>query len=369
MNALRNTLRNARNAIGAIGKLGSYLSQFLWLLFQPKAVLAARLLAAESQLAMCMRRIEQKQDPRPRFIAGFRLLWVVLSKMLSGWEQCAHLMQPATVKKWHTTAFRLFWRWKSPRRLGRPPVEKPMQELIRQLSTENPLWGADRIRRTLLLLGYDPPCEDTVRKYMVKRGNPRDKSTTWLPFLRNHLDVSWAIDFLTVTTVRFATLYVFILLDHGRRRVIHFATTCSPSMNWVIQQLREATPFGRQPLRLFRDNDAIYGNGVSAFLKTCGIREVRTAYSSPWQNPYIERFIGTLRRELLDHVIIINEGHLEQLLREFIDEYYHVARPHQGLNGDTPIPQQKTPVILGPSKLVSIPVAGGLHHRYVRVAA
>jgi transposase InsO family protein len=177
------------------------------------------------------------------------------------------------------------------------------------------------------------------------------------------------MDFFTVTTVRFATLYVFIVLDHGRRRVIHFATTCSPSMNWVIQQLREATPFGRQPLRLFRDSDAIYGNGVSTFLKSCGICEVRTAYRSPWQNPYIERFIGTLRRELLDHVIILNDGHLERLLRTFIDEYYHVARPHQGLNGGTPIPQPKMAVISEPSKLRSIPVAGGLHHRYVRVAA
>jgi transposase InsO family protein len=177
------------------------------------------------------------------------------------------------------------------------------------------------------------------------------------------------MDFFTVTTVRFSTLYVFIVLDHGRRRVIHFASTCSPSMNWVIQQLREATPFGRQPRRLFRDNDAIKGNGVIAFLKFCGIREVRTAYRSPWQNPYIERFIGTLRRELLDHVIILSQSHLEQLLCEFTDEYYHVARPYQGVNGDTPIPRQKTPVFSEASKLLSIPVSGGRHHRYVRVAA
>jgi transposase InsO family protein len=177
------------------------------------------------------------------------------------------------------------------------------------------------------------------------------------------------MDFLTVTTVRFATLYVFIVLDHGRRRVIHFATTCSPSMNWVIQQLREAMPFGEQPRYVFRDNDGIYGHGVRGFLRSCGIRDVRTAYRSPWQNPYIERFNGTLRRELLDHVIIINEAHLERLLQTYIDEYYHVARPHQGLNGGTPIPQPKMAAISRPSKLWSIPVAGGLHHRYVRVAA
>jgi putative transposase len=151
--------------------------------------------------------------------------------------------------------------------------------------------------------------------------------------------------------------------------VIHIATTYTPSMSWVIQQLREATPFGRQPRYLFRDNDGIYGHGVSAFLKACGIEEVRTAYRSPWQNPYCERFVGTLRRELLDHVIVLSQRHLDRLLDEFIEDYYHVARPHQGLDGETPIAQDKPPEITGPSKLVSIPILGGLHHRYERVAA
>ena len=223
------------------------------------------------------------------------------------------------------------------------------------------------IRDTLLLLGYGVPCEDTVRKYMVR--GPREKSTTWLPFLRNHLNLSWAMDFFTVTTFRFATLYVFVVLDHGRRRVVHIATTYTPSMNWVVQQLREAMPFGDQPRYMFRDNDGIYGDGVRHFLESCGVEEVRTAYRSPWQSPYVERFIGTLRRELLDHVIILSQAHLERLLTEFIHDYYHVGRPHQGLDGGTPIPQPRTPDIAGPSKLVSIPVLGGLHHRYCQVAA
>ena len=188
-----------------------------------------------------------------------------------------------------------------------------MQALIRQLSGGNTLWGAEHIREELILLGYDPPCEDTIRKYMVKTRKPRRPSPGWLPFLRNHLDVSWAIDFFTVTTIGFRNLYVFIVLAHGRRKVIHFATTCSPSMKWVIQQLREATPFGEQPRYLFRDNDGIYGNGVRAFLESSGIEEVRTAYRSPWQNPYAERFGGTLRREMLDHVIILSQRHLERL--------------------------------------------------------
>ncbi len=231
------------------------------------------------------------------------------------------------------------------------------------------LWSAERIKDTLILLQYDPPCEDTIRKYMYKTQKPRERSTTWLPFLRNHLDVSWAIDFFTVTTINFAAYYVFLVFDHGRRRVIHFAVTRNPFMNWVIQQLRETMPFGLQPKYLFRDNDGIYGNGVRAFLDSCGIEEVRTAYRSPWQNPFVERFIGTLRREMLDHVIVLSQSHLERLLREFIEDYYHVARPHQGLDGDTPVSQTKQPEISGPSKLISIPVLGGLHHRYVRVAA
>ena len=185
-----------------------------------------------------------------------------------------------------------------------------MQNLIYRLSKENPLWSAERIRDTLLLLSYDPPCDDTIGKYMY-----------------------------------------------------------TPLMNWVIRQRRESMPFGLQPKYLFRDNDSIYGNGVRAFLESCGITEVRTAYRSPWQNPFVERFIGTLRRELLDHVIVFSQSHLERPLREFIEEYYHVGRLHQGLDGDTPVLQTKQPKISGLNKLISIAIVGGLHHRYVRVAA
>ncbi len=244
-----------------------------------------------------------------------------------------------------------------------------MQGFIQKLSRENPPWSAERIRDTLRLLGFDPHCEDTIRKYMVKPRNPRNSFSTWLPFLRNHLDVSWPIDFLTVTTIGFSTLYVSLVFAHGRRKAIHFAVTSTPSMAWVIQQLREAMPLGLQPRYLLRDNDGIYGAGVKAFLERCGIEEVRIAYRSPWQSPYVERFIGTLRRDLLNHVIILNQEHLQRLLREYINEYYHIARPHQGLAGETPIAQAKPSPIAGPAQIISIPVAGGFHHRYERIAA
>ena len=349
--------------LGAVRELARYAAQFGWALLMPKAVLAARLMAAESQLAVGLNGSGGGRRRRRQFSPAFRILWVVLSKLLDGWEDLVHLMRPETVKSWHTRAFRLFWRWRS--RPGRPPLYSEMQQLIRQMSAENPLWGPDRIRDTLLLLGYDAPCARTIRKYMVKPRKPRRESTNWLPFLRNHLDVSWAIDFFAVTTLGFQVLYVFLVFDHARREVLHFAITPHPTMEWVIQQLREATPFGKQPSYVFRDNDGIFGYGVRAFLERCGIQEVRTAYESPWQNPYIERMIGTLRRELLSHVIVLNRRHLERLLREYLEQYYHAARPHRGLGGETPVPQ------LPPreGKLISLPVVGGLHHRYYRAAA
>jgi transposase InsO family protein len=240
-----------------------------------------------------------------------------------------------------------------------------MQQRIRRISRENPLWGPDRIRDTLLLLGYDAPCAETIRKYMVKTRKPRPDTTNWLSFLRDHLHVCWAIDFFTITTLNFQVLYVSLIPDHARREVLRFAVTPHPTMEWVIQQMREATPFGRQPRYLFRDNDGIFGHGVRAFLISCGILEVRTAYRSPWRNPYIERFIRTLRRELLDHLIVLNQAHLERLLKEFIEEYHHPARPHQGLGGETP----SLSTMADEGELISVPVVGGLHHRYYRAAA
>ena len=166
----------------------------------PRADITARLLAAESQLAMCRLGIRDGHRLKPRFTSSFRILWVVLSRLWEPWRTAIHLVQPATVKKWHKTAFRIYWRWKS--RPGRPPIEKDMRDLIRRLSKENPIWTAERIRDTLLLLGFDPPSGDTIRKYMSGPTNSKDRSTTWLPFLRNHLDVSWAMDFLVVVTAR-----------------------------------------------------------------------------------------------------------------------------------------------------------------------
>ena len=204
---------------------------------------------------------------------------------------------------------------------------------------------------------------------MVKPKKPAERSTTWLPFLRNHLDSSWAIDFFTVTTLTFNRLYVFVVLDHARRQVLHFWIPSHPSMKWGIQQLREAMPFGQQPRCLFRDNDGIYGHGVRAFLDSCDIKEVRTAYRSPWQNPFVERFIGTVRRELLDRVIVLSQAHPDRLPQEFLEQCYHVPRPHQGLDGDTSLAHEKPSVLDSHDQIITIPKLGGLHHKDLRTAA
>jgi putative transposase len=342
-----------------------FLSAFL----RSRSLLGCELVAIRSQLTFYKESIRQKTQSRPRFTPAFRLLWVLRSRVWSGWKSAADLMKPKTVLQWHAAAFLQWWRWKSRRKGGRPAISQEMQGLIRRLSRENVLWSAETIQGHLVLLGYEPPCPDTIKKYMVKPTGGTDKSQTWLTFLRNHLQVSWAMDFFTVPTLRFQILYVFVVLSHSRRQVVHFGVTGHPTMAWVIQQLREATPFGSQPRYLFRDNDGIYGHEVSQYLIGTGIEEVKTAYRSPWQNPFVERYGGTLRRELLDHLIILNEEHLKRLLKEYIEEYYHRARPHQGLDGHPPFPSATAEAVAGASRLVSIPVVGGLHHRYVRVAA
>ena len=342
---------------------------FLSAYFRSRSSLGCELVAIRSQLTFYKESIRQKKQPRPRFNPAFRLLWVLLSRVWSGWKSAADLMKPKTVLQWHAGAFLQWWRWKSRRKGGRPAISQEMRALIRRLSRENVLWSAETIHGHLVLLGFDPPCPDTIRRYMVKPTGGTDKSQTWLTFLRNHLQVSWAMDFFTVPTLRFQILYVFVVLSHSRRQVVHFGVTAHPTMAWVIQQLREATPCGLQPRYMFRDNDGIYGNEVSRFLVGTGIEEVKTAYRSPWQNPFVERYGGTLRRELLDHVIILSEEHLKGLLKEFIEEYYHIARPHQGLDGTTPFPSARAESVTAARRLVSIPVVGGLHHRYVRVAA
>ena len=219
----------------------------------------------------------------------------------------------------------------------------------------------------------DMPSPNTIAKYIPTSRKPSsDKAQqSWQTFISNHMDNTWAMDFCVIPTLTFRLLYVFVVLDHSRRKVVHFAVTKQPTMAWTAQQLREATPFGEQPKYLIRDNDSIYGKDVVDFIIAAGINEVRTSYRSPWQNPFVERFIGILRRELLDHIVPLNERHLERLLKEFIANYYHSIRTHSSLDHEPPVIDMSVekPHLSLDDKLDSKPILGGLYHGYREKAA
>lgn len=281
------------------------------LLFRPKHKLAAEIVALRSQLALYQLRQEKGLITKPHCPPAFRLTWILLMKTFAGWKDVLCIVKPETVIRWHRIGFRMFWRYKSRRKGGRPAVSTDMRRLIRKIAAENTLWSPERIYDQLVDLGFDPLSPNTIRKYLPKPTRDRSKSSqTWRTFISNHMDVTWAMDFFVVPTLTFKLLYVFVIVSHDRRNIIHFGVTRHPVMLWVIQQLWEATEFGIQPRYIIRDNDRIYGSGVPAFLHSSGINEVRTAYHSPRQNPFVERITGTLRRELLDHIIPLNEQHL-----------------------------------------------------------
>jgi transposase InsO family protein len=258
--------------------------------------------------------------------------------------------------------FRLYWSWKSRGRPGRPRIDPEIGRLIRRMARENPLWGAPRIRAELRLLGHRL-AESTVARYMDRREQP--PSPTWRSFLANHRDCLASVDFFVVPTVTFKLLYGFLVLSHDRRRVVRFGVTAHPTAEWAARQVREAFPYDEAPRYLIRDNDGVYGNRFPECLAGMGVEEVRIAPRSPWQNPYVERLIGSIRRECLDHVIVFNEAHLRRVLSGYFD-YYHDSRTHRALGDNAPHPREIEPPARG--EVVAVTQVGGLHHRYTRAA-
>jgi putative transposase len=247
MKTIQNLFRQLSEFLRFGQEVFVYALIFVSVFFRKRASLGCELVAIRSQLTFYKESIRQKKQMRPRFTPAFRLLWVLLSTVWSGWNAVADLMQPKTVLKWHKESFRLWWRWKSRSNGGRPTISQEMRALIRKLSRENVLWSAERIHGHLVLLGFDPPCPDTICKYMARPKGGTEPSQNWLTFLRNHTHISWGMDFFTVPTIRFQILYVFVVLNHARRQVVHVEVTAHPTMAWVIQQLREVMPFGIQP--------------------------------------------------------------------------------------------------------------------------
>jgi len=231
------------------------------------------------------------------------------------------------------------------------------------MSKANPIWGAPRIHGELQKLGVEIS-QAAVSKYVVRHRRP--PSQTWRTFLDNHLGCLVSVDFFVVPTVLFKVLFVFVVLAQERRRVVHINVTDAPTAQWAAKQLVEAFPWDTSPRYLLRDRDAVYGVVFSSRAQAMGILEVKTAPRSPWQNPYVERLIGTLRRECLDHVVVLNDAHLRRLLRNYLT-YYHGCRTHLSLEKDAPEPRPiEHPDQCG---FVEILMDGGLHHRYTRQSA
>jgi transposase InsO family protein len=271
----------------------------------------------------------------------------------------SRVVQPDTILRWHRAGFRAYWRWKSRGRPGRPRITRELRELIRQMSKENPLWGAPRIHGELLKLGFEI-AESTVSKYMIRHRGP--PSQTWRTFLRNHADAIAAIDLCVVPTLTFERLFAFLVVGHGRRQLLWFAVSRHPTAEWLAQQIVEAFPWNTAPGYLIRDNDAAYGETFTNRLRTMGIRDRPISPRSPWQNPYVERLIGTLRRECLDHLLVFGEQHLRQVLESY-SLYYNETRTHLGLSKDVPLRR----AIQRYGAITATPVLSGLHHRYARI--
>jgi transposase InsO family protein len=320
--------------------------------------LALENLALRQQLA-----ILKRTSKRPKLTNADRAFWVALSRLWLNWQNALILVKPETVIGWHRKGFKLYWTWKSRNRGGRPRIDAEIRTLIRRIARENPTWGAPRIHGELLKLGFEVG-EATVSRYMPRRRTPPSQS--WRSFLRNHALDLVSIDFFVVPTVTFRILYVFLVLAHERRRIVHFNVTEGPSAQWTGQQLVNAFPYNSGPKYLIRDRDKIYGANFVRRVHAMGIEQVVTAPRSPWQNPYCERVIGTLRRDCLDHVIVVGEQHLRRILRKYL-EYYHSSRTHLALDTDAPEPRERESVDGG--KVVALPMVGGLHHRYTRRAA
>ena len=328
-------------------------------IFADRAALHTEILALRQQVAVLKRK-----RPRPLLRKADRVFWVILSCLWPGWRHALVIVRPETVIGWHRKGCRLFWTWKSQRgKPGRPPVSREIRDLVRRMSRENTRWGAPRIHGELLKLGFSIS-QAAVSKYMVRYPSPPSQS--WRTFLTNHADCLASIDFFVVPTATFHLLFRFIVLHHERRQIMHFGVTANPTMAWVAQQIREAFPWGTAPRYLIRDRDGAYGQSFRSTVTAMGVEEVVTAPRSPWQNPYVERLIGSVRRECLDHSIILNERHLRRILGSYLD-YYHGSRTHLSLGKDTPDGRPVQPA--GSGTVVSLPKVGGLHHRYERLAA
>jgi transposase InsO family protein len=308
------------------------------------------------QLNVLRRRL---QGRHVRLTNNDRWFFIQLYRWFPSILQVLTVVRPETLVRWHRAGFRCYWHWKSRPQGGRPQIDAELRGLIRRMSMENPLWGAPRIHGELLKLGFES-AQSSVAKYMVKRRGP--PSQGWRTFLHNHAPDIAAMDLFVVPTVGFDLLYAFVIVRLGRRDLVWINVTANPTAEWVALQITEAFPWDEAPRHLIRDRDRIYGSVVTRRLRAMGIRDKPTAPGSPWQNGFAERLIGSIRRECVDHIVVLGEMHLRRVLKSYAD-YYNSVRTHRSLNKDAPVsrPVQRTGVIS------SRAILGGLHHHYARV--
>ena len=333
--------------------------RFVRLLMSGHGAIAMENAALRLQLAAF-----QRKRKRPVLTSFDRLFWVGLSLIWNGWRATLAYVQPDTVVRWQRERFRKFWARLSRvnRRLrGRPATAVKIRRLIEGIVAANPLWRAPRIHGELKMLGIEIS-ERTVSR--ILRTLRRPPTQTWKTFLHNHLGQLVSIDFFTVPTVTMRVLFVFIVLEHRRREVLHFNVTEHPTAAWTSQQIIEAFAERDAPQYLIRDRDSVYGNEVRLRIASLHIEELLTAPQSPWQNPYVERLIGSIRRDCLNHFVILNARHLKRIQASYF-VYYHGSRTHLGLDKQCPIPRQVSSI----GRIITIPQLGGLHHRYEPVAA
>jgi transposase InsO family protein len=322
--------------------------------FKSKAWLEAENAVLRHQLIVLRRR----PRGRVRLTNHDRLFFIQLYRWFPSILQVLTIIRPETLLRWNRAGFRCYWRWKSRRRGGRPPVETELRALIRRMSIENPLWGAPRIHGELLKLGFEV-AQSSVAKYMVTRRWP--PSQGWRTFLRNHAPDVAAMDLFVVPTIGFDLLYAYIIVRLDRRELVWISVTTHPTAELVAHQITEAFPWNEAPRYMIRDRDRIYGTVVTRRLRAMGIRDKPTAPASPWQNGFVERLIGSIRRECVDHIVVLGEAHLRRILISYAT-YYNSVRTHRSLKKDAPIsrPVQRVGVINSRS------ILGGLHHQYAR---
>ncbi|MFN2196909.1 MAG: integrase core domain-containing protein [Anaerolineales bacterium] len=321
--------------------------------------LALENLALRQQLA-----ILNRNRPQPRLRKRDRLFWACLSAIWQKWRESLIVVKPETVVRWHRKGFALYWKCLSKRKgAGRPGTGKDIRDLVRRMANANPTWGSPRVHGELQKLGIKIS-ERTVARLMPRKRKP--PSQTWRTFLDNHVKDLVSIDFFVVPTATFRVLFVLVILAHDRRRVMHYNVTEHPTAYWTGEQIIQAFPGGSEPRYLLRDRDSIYGQEFRERIRAIGIEEILTAPRSPWQNPFCERLIGSVRQDCLNHVIILGESHLRRILARYF-RYYHKYRTHLSLAKDAPESRAIQEAELG--KVIEIPEVGGLHHHYERRAA